>query len=112
MQSGENGDGGYLDSREWKCLEIPRKTDFRGRIHVGDKYIESDIRVYVSDVDAAPEICKYYILLPKSLFTEVRKSRIKTQVGEPIKVQTSGDIWLGSGNKNKHVKIFVKEEKK
>lgn len=112
MPSSETGDGGYLDSREWTLLDIPRKTDFRGRIHVGEDYIETDIRVYVSDAEYDIEICKHYILLPESLFKEVRKSRIKKHIGEPIKVQNTGDIWLGSGNKNKYVKIFVREAKR
>jgi len=112
MNSSENGDGGYLDSREWSLLEINRKTDFRGRVHAGKKYIDSDIRVYVSDMDANPELCKHYILLPDSIFTEVRKSRIKKEVGDPMRVQTSGDIWLGNENKNKFVKIYVRETKK
>ena len=56
-----------------------------------------------------PEKCKSYVLLPQSVFSEVRKTRIKEQVGEPIKVQSSGDVWLGAGNKDKFVKIFVRK---
>jgi hypothetical protein len=93
----------------WNLLEINRKTDMRGRIHVNEINCGKEIKVFVSDVDQEPEKCKSYVLLPQSVFSEVRKTRIKDQVGEPIKVQSSGDVWLGAGNKDKFVKVFVRK---
>lgn len=113
MQEDENGSGEYytLNSNIWKLLEINRKSDSRGRIHVNEKNFGKDIRVFVSDVNQELETCQHYVLLPKSVYTEVRKSRIKEQVGEPLKVQSSGDIWMGAGHKNKFVKVFVRIDK-
>lgn len=113
MQADENGSKGEhyaLDTKIWKLLDIKKKTDSRGRIHVNEINYEKDIRVFVSNVDQVPETCKNYILLPHTIFTEIRKSRVKEQAGEPMKVQSSGDVWLGAGNKNKFVKVFVKVE--
>jgi|NGEPerStandDraft_6_1074524.scaffolds.fasta_scaffold181254_1 hypothetical protein len=93
----------------WNLLEINRKTDMRGRIHVNEINCGKEIKVFVSDVDQEPEKCKSYVLLTQSVFSEVRKTRIKDQVGEPIKVQSSGDVWLGAGNKDKFVKVFVRK---
>lgn len=113
MQEDENGSGEYytLNSNIWKLLEINRKSDSRGRIHVNEKNFGKDIRVFVSDVNQELETCQHYVLLPKSVYTEVRKSRIKEQVGEPLKIQKSGDIWMGAVNKNKFVKVFVRIDK-
>ena len=111
MQNDENDSTGEyysLNSKIWKLLEINRKTDSRGRIHVNETNFEKEIRVFVSDVDRELETCKNYVLLPHSIFTEIRKSRIKDQTGEPLKVQSSGDVWMGSANKNKFVKVFVR----
>lgn len=106
----ENGSGEYysLNTNIWKLLEINRKSDSRGRIHVNEMNFGKDIRVFVSDVNQELETCQHYVLLPQSVYTEVRKSRIKEQVGEPLKVQKSGDVWMGAGNKNKFVKVFVR----
>jgi hypothetical protein len=41
----------------------------------------------------------------------VRKSRIKEQVGEPLKIQKRGDVWMGAVHKNKFVKVFVRIDK-
>lgn len=113
MQDGENKSGEYysLNSKIWNLLEINRKSDTRGRIHVNETNFNKEIRVFVSDVDQEPETCKTYFLLAHSVFTEVRKSRIKEQIGEPLKVQSSGDVWMGSGNGNKFVKVFVRIDK-
>jgi hypothetical protein len=105
----ERPDGEYLDSKQWELLNIKRKTDSRGRIHVNETNFGKEIRVFVSDVEQEPETCNSYILLPHSVFTEVRKSRIKNQAGDPVKVQSSGDVWLGSGNKDKYVKVFIRK---
>ena len=109
----ENGSGEYysLNTNIWKLLEINRKSDSRGRIHVNEKNFGKDIRVFVSDVNQELETCKHYVLLPQSVYTEVRKSRIKEQVGEPLKVQSSGDVWMGAVHKNKFVKVFVRIDK-
>lgn len=109
----ENGSGEYysLNTNVWKLLEINRKSDSRGRIHVNEKNFGKDIRVFVSDVNQELETCKHYVLLPQSVYTEVRKSRIKEQVGEPLKVQSSGDVWMGAVHKNKFVKVFVRIDK-
>lgn len=106
MQTDENG-GEYLDTRTWLPLAIHRKTDARGRVHAGEIYIDKDIRVFVSDVDQEPEPCKSYLLLPKSIFREIRKSRAKNQIGELLKVQNNGDVW--TTQKHKYVKIFVRK---
>lgn len=113
MQEDENGSGEYysLNTNIWKLLEINRKSDSRGRIHVNEINFGKDIRVFVSDVNQELETCQHYVLLPQSVYTEVRKSRIKEQVGEPLKVQKSGDVWMGAGNKNKFVKVFVRIDK-
>jgi len=113
MQEDENGSGEYysLNSNIWKLLEINRKSDSRGRIHVNEKNFGKDIRVFVSDVNQELETCQHYVLLPQSVYTEVRKTRIKEQVGEPLKVQKSGDVWMGAGHKNKFVKVFVRIDK-
>ena len=95
-----------LDSKIWELLEIKRKTDYRGRIHIGEKCYGRDIRVFVSDIDQDPEKCKSYLLLSKNAFSEVRKTKIKDQIGEPLKVQNNGDIW--TTQKDKYVKIFVR----
>jgi len=109
----ENGSGEYysLNTNIWKLLEINRKSDSRGRIHVNEKNFGKDIRVFVSDVNQELETCKHYVLLPQSVYTEVRKSRIKEQAGEPLKVQSSGDVWMGAVHKNKFVKVFVRIDK-
>lgn len=96
-----------LDTKLWQLLEKNRKTDSRGRVHAGENYYGKEIRVFVSDVDQEPETCKHYILLPSSIYSEVRKTRVKDQIGEPLKVQTNGDIW--TTKKDKFVKIFVRK---
>lgn len=114
MHSEENGNiGEYytLNTKYWKRLDITKKSDARGRIHVNENNCGKDIRVFVSDVDQELETCKSYILLPHLIYTEIRKSRVKDQAGDPLKVQSSGDVWMGSGNKDKYVKVFVKEVK-
>jgi|GEM_PF-2222401 len=114
MQTDENGGidenehGKYLNMKTWLLLDINRKTDSRGRIHANETNYGKEIRVFVSDADQDIETCKNYFLLPFPLYNEITKSREKSKVGEPLKVQTNGDIWTGSGNKNKYVKIFVK----
>jgi hypothetical protein len=108
MQTEEN-EGGYLDSRNWKVLDINRKTDSRGRIYAGETYYGKDIRVFVSDINRYPEICKHYILLPSNIYTEVTKSRKKGELGDPLKVQKNGDIWTTIKNKDKYVFVFVRK---
>ena len=107
MQTEEN-DGGYVNLKKWKPIIIKRKSDSRGRFHIGEKYFGMDIRVFVSDYDIEPEKCKKYMLFPEPVFKEIRKSRIKDKIGELITVQKSGDVWMGKGNKNKFIKAFVK----
>lgn len=113
MQEDENDSGEYysLNTNIWKLLEINRKSDSRGRIHVNEINFGKDIRVFVSDVNQELETCQHYFLLPLSIYTEVRKSRIKEQVGEPLKIQKSGDVWMGAVHKNKFVKVFVRIDK-
>ncbi|MCK9576811.1 MAG: hypothetical protein M0R51_12890 [Clostridia bacterium] len=108
MQTEENERGEYLDTRIWKLLEINRKTDSRGRIHVNEINYGKEIKVFISDLDQELETCKKYALLPHSMYTEIRKTRVKDQIGEPLKVQKNGDVW--TTQKEKFVKIFVKEE--
>ena len=105
----DKNDGEYLDSNQWDLLDISKKTDPRGRIYVNESNCGKEIRVFVSDEDEEPGKCKNFVLLPYSVFTEVRKSRIKKNAGEPLKVQASGSVWLGAGNKDKYVKVFVRK---
>ena len=102
----QDGSGYQKDSKAWKLLEFDKKTDYRGRIYVGDPYYNLEIAVFISDVNIPLEICKNYYILPQSLYTEIRKSRKKTEVGEPLKVQKSGDVYTTCPDK--YVKIFVK----
>ena len=112
MNNVENEDGGYVNSKIWKPIEINRKTDSRGRIHVNELNYGKEIRVFVSDNEYELETCKHYILLPSTIYTEIRKSRLKAHVGDPVVVQKSGDVWLGKTNKNKYVKVFIKRDDK
>jgi hypothetical protein len=107
MQTEEN-DGGYVNLKKWEPIIIKRKSDSRGRFHIGQKYSGMDIRVFVSDYDIEPEKCKKYMLFPEPVFKEIRKSRIKDKIGELITVQKSGDVWMGKENQNKFIKAFVK----
>lgn len=110
MDNEENSSTGEfftLDTKVWQLLEIIRKTDSRGRVHTGENYYGKEIRVFVSDVDLELEKCKHYLLLPSSIFSEVRKSRKKDEIGEPLKVQLNGDIW--TTKKDKFVRIFVRK---
>ena len=110
MNTEENESGEYhtLDSKIWELLPITRKTDSRGRINTGsESFYGKEVRVFIADVAQEPEKCKSYLLLPKSLFSEVRKSRVKDQIGEPLKVQKNGDLW--TTQKEKYVKIFVRK---
>ena len=107
MQTDENG-GNYLNTKKWKLLEINRKSDKRGRIHVNEINYGKEIKVFVSDIDVEIEMCNNYYLIPDSIFTEIRKSRVKARTGEPLNVQKSGEGWMGYGNKNKFVKVFVR----
>jgi hypothetical protein len=102
-------DGEYLDSNKWDLVVITKKTDSRGRIYVSESNCGKEIRVFVSDEDIDPGKCKNFILLPYAFFTEVRKSRIKKNAGEPLKVQASGSVWMGAENKDKYVKVFVRK---
>lgn len=114
MQTDENGgdneneDGKYLNMKIWRLLNINKKTDTRGRIHVNELNCGKEIRVFVSEIDQEIETCKNYFLLPFPVYAEITKSREKSKAGEPLKVQINGDVWTGSTNKNKYVKIFVK----
>lgn len=110
MQTDDTDCGGYININKWKLLDINKKTDPRGRIHVNETNYDKDIRVFVATVDKEPETCKQYVLLPDSIYKEVLKSRAKIQIGDPLKVQINGDVWTGLINKNKFVKIFVKVE--
>lgn len=101
-----SGKGYTIDSRLWRLLNITKKTDHRGRVHVGDANYGKEIAVFVSDTNQELETCDRYFLLPYSLYTEVRKSRHKEEIGEPLKVQTSGDVY--TAHKDKYVKIFAK----
>jgi hypothetical protein len=108
MTEDEN-EGEYLNIKKWVLIDICKKTDVRGRVHAGDIYKNSTIRVFISDLDKEPETYKHYILLPYNTFTEVTKSRKKGEIGEPLKVQNNGDVWTTIKNKNKFVKIFVRK---
>lgn len=113
MESDGNGNKGEyysLDTKIWKLLDINKKTDSRGRINVNEINFGKEIRVFVSEVEQEPETCKSYVLLHHAIYTEVRKSRIKDQAGEPLKVQSNGSVWLGSEKKDKFVKVFVRME--
>ena len=103
--------GGYLPSEVWELLPIDKKTDQRGRINAKDENTGKDARVYVSDEFHELEMCGTNYLLPVSKFREVRKSRYKDQAGEPLTIQPHGDIWMGTANKNKFVKVFVRKSK-
>lgn len=103
-----NEHGEYLDMQTWELLALDRKTDARGRIHVNEINYGKDIRVFVSDVNQALETCKHYFLLPHSVYAEIRKTRGKSKIGEPLKVQKNGDVW--TTQKDKYVKIFMKVE--
>lgn len=109
-ETSEDG-GEYLPSEIWELLPIDKKTDQRGRINVKDENTGKDVRVYVSDKYHELEMCGSNYLLPNSIFKEVRKSRYKTQAGEPLTVQPHGDVWMGSANKNKFIKVFVRKSK-
>jgi hypothetical protein len=101
------GKGYTIDSRLWKPLDIKKKTDDRGRIFVNESNYGKEIAVFVSDSEQELEMCERYYLLPYSLYTEVKKTKFKDEVGEPLQVQKNGDVYTTF--KNKFVKIFVKE---
>jgi hypothetical protein len=108
VENNENESGKYVNLNKWTLLDINRKTDSRGRIHVNESNFGKEIRVFVSDIDLQLETCEKYALLPYPTYREILKSRAKDHAGELLKVQNNGDVWTGSTNKNKHVKIFVK----
>lgn len=113
MQTDENGGdenehGKYLNQNSWVLLDINKKTDSRGRVHANESNYGKEIRVFVSDSAQDIETCKNYFLLPFPLYNEITKSRDRSKAGEPLNVQVNGDVWTGSHNKNKHVKIFVR----
>lgn len=101
-----------LDSTKWTLLNIDRKTDpVRGRIQVGIKHLEKTIAVFVADIDTELEMCDKYYLLPRTVYTEIRKTRKKAKEGDPgdpLKIQKNGDVWTTCPDK--YVKIFVKED--
>jgi hypothetical protein len=106
----ENGNGKYhtLNTKIWKLIDTDAKTDERGRIHLNRDYIGTEPSVFVADDYQEPETCKYYVILSKSKWFEVRKVR-GVEAGEPLEIQKNGDIW--TGHKNKFVKVFIKEAK-
>ena len=108
MSSSENGNGKYhtLNTKIWILIETDEKTDERGRVHLKREYIGKEPSVFVADEYQEPETCKYYVILSKSKWLEVRKIRGK-EAGEPLEIQTNGDIW--TGHKNKFVKVFVRK---
>lgn len=108
MSNEVNGSGKpcTLNAKKWTLVKTKSKTDSRGRVFVGIDYHDIEISAYVSEVDQDLEFCGDYIILPT--YKEIRKSRIKKEIGEPVTVQKSGDLWLGAENKDKYVKIFVK----
>ncbi len=108
MSSSENGNGKYhtLNTKVWILIETDEKTDERGRVHLKREYIGKEPSVFVADEYQEPETCKYYVILSKSKWLEVRKIRGK-EAGEPLEIQTNGDIW--TGHKNKFVKVFVRK---
>jgi hypothetical protein len=101
------GKGYTIDSRIWKLINLNRKTDARGRIFTHESYYGKEISVYVSDTDQELEMCEYHYLLPYSLYTEIRKTKFKDEIGEPLQVQKNGNVYTTF--KDKYVKIFVKE---
>jgi hypothetical protein len=109
MHTDEDDSGGYVNIDKWTLLDINRKTDSRGRIHVNEINIGKDIRVFVSDANQELETCNNKILLPYPTYIEIRKTRVKNKIGEYLTVQNNGDVWTGSVNKNKFVKIFVRK---
>lgn len=113
MQNDENESGEYytLHSETWKLLETDLKTDGRGRIHLNREFAGREPKVFVSDEKLEPETCKNFIILSKSKWFEVRRVRGKgkKEAGEPLEVQTNGDIW--TGHKDKFVRVFIKEVK-
>jgi hypothetical protein len=109
MQTDEDDSGGYVNINKWDLLDINRKTDSRGRIHVNEINIGKDIRVFVSDTNQELETCNNKMLLPYPTYVEIRKSRVKNKIGEYLTVQNNGDVWTGSVNKNKFVKIFIRK---
>jgi len=101
------GKGYTIDSIIWKPLDIKKKTDKRGRVFVNESNYGKEIAVFVSDTDQELEMCTHYYLLPYNLYTEVKKTKFKGEIGEPLQVQKNGDVYTTF--KNKFVKIFVKE---
>jgi hypothetical protein len=108
MSSSENGNGKYhtLNTKLWILIKTDEKTDERGRVHLNREYIGKEPSVFVADDYQEPETCKYYVILSKSKWLEVRKIRGK-EAGGPLEIQTNGDIW--TGHKNKFVKVFVRK---
>jgi hypothetical protein len=110
MTSSKNpslGKGYTIDSRIWKLLDIKKKTDVRGRIFTNEIYYNKEIAVFVSDTDQDLDMCEHYYLLPYFQYKEVRKTKFKDEVGEPLNVQKNGNVYTTF--KDKYVKIFVKE---
>lgn len=111
MQEDENETGEYyaLNSKLWKLIETDAKTDERGRIHLNREFVGREPRVFVSEESQELETCKKFVIFSKSKWSEVRRVRGK-EAGEPLEIQTNGDIW--TGHKDKFVKVFVKVEHK
>lgn len=98
--------GYQVDSLHWKLINIDRKTDYRGRIFTSDKYYNREIAVFVSDTDQELEMCEHYYLLPYSLYSDVRKTKFKNDIGKPLNVQKTGDVY--TTHKDAYVKIFIR----
>jgi hypothetical protein len=98
--------GYQKDKRFWNLLEINKKTDARGRIFTNESCFGKEIAVFVSETEQKLEMCEYYYLLPYSQYKEIRKTKIKDEIGEPLKVQKGGNVYTTCPNM--YVKIFVK----
>lgn len=98
--------GYQKDSRFWNLLEINRKTDAKGRIFTNESYFGKEISVFMSETEQKLEMCEHYYLLPYSHYKEIRKTKFKNEIGEPLKVQKGGNVYTTCPNM--YVKIFVK----
>jgi hypothetical protein len=102
----EDLSGYQKDSKFWELLGIHKKTDARGRVFTNESYFGKEIAVFVSETEQDLQMCEHYYLLPYSQYKEIRKTKIKDEIGEPLKVQKGGNVYTTCPNM--YVKIFVK----
>jgi hypothetical protein len=105
-EKAEDLSGYQKDAEFWERLEINKKTDARGRIFTNESYFGKEIAVFVSETEHKLQMCGSYYLLPYSQYKEIRKTKHKNEIGEPLKVQKGGNVYTTCPNM--YVKIFVK----